>query len=117
MRGFTLRRMACRYSLLAQAPARSVFMAERVVHCPFLNRADARCANHFSVDRLGYAFDFCFGSYKNCPTYLEMLVERRVRQANDGEMLNDPDAAHDQAGRLTLHLPVIRTTRYDKSLT
>jgi hypothetical protein len=92
-------------------------MAERVVHCPFLNRADARCANHFSVDRLGYAFDYCFGQYKNCPTYLEILVERRVRQANDGENLCEPNAQHDQSPHPTLHLPVLRVKRYDKSLT
>jgi hypothetical protein len=54
-------------------------MSERVPHCPFLNRADSRCANHFSLDRLGSAFDHCFGEYKACPTYVEMLDERRHR--------------------------------------
>ena len=96
-------------------------MADRVVHCPFLNRADARCANHFSVDRLEYAFDYCFGKYKNCETYLEMMVERRIRQACDGEIPSDPDAAHEQTPHPTLHLPILRVAakaanRYDKSL-
>jgi DNA-binding GntR family transcriptional regulator len=49
-------------------------------HCPFLNREDARCANHFSLDRLDHAFHHCFGSYSACPTYHEMLTERRYRQ-------------------------------------
>ena len=58
-------------------------MSDRVLHCPFLNRTDSRCSNHFSLDRLGHAFQYCFGQYKACPTYLELLVERRVRHASD----------------------------------
>jgi len=58
-------------------------MSDRVVHCPFLNRADSRCSNHFSLDRLGHAFEHCFDRYKTCPTYLELLVERRVRRAGE----------------------------------
>ena len=49
-------------------------------HCPFLNRSDQRCSDCLSLDRLDHAFDFCFGSYKACPVYLEMLAERRVRR-------------------------------------
>ncbi|MGN6505794.1 MAG: hypothetical protein ACTHM6_09540 [Tepidisphaeraceae bacterium] len=50
-------------------------------HCPFLNRNDSRCADHFQVTHLQHAFRFCFDRYKACPTYLELLVERRVRHA------------------------------------
>lgn len=64
-------------------------MSERVNHCPFLNRSDDRCATHFSLDRLGSAFDHCFGSYGGCAAYQEMLAERRLRQR--------PDATHDAA--------------------
>lgn len=67
-------------------------MMERVNHCPFLNRADSRCSNHFSLDRLGHAFDHCFGSYKTCPTYLELLVERRVRRSGDTILRSRGDA-------------------------
>lgn len=56
-------------------------------HCPFLNRDDSRCGNHFSLDKLGRAFDHCFGSYQACPTYLEMLDERRDRQACERELV------------------------------
>ena len=49
-------------------------------HCPFLNRSDARCGTHFSLDRLGTAFDHCFGCYADCPTYAEMLGERLERR-------------------------------------
>jgi hypothetical protein len=56
-------------------------MTEQVHHCPFLNRADNRCSEHFSLDRLGHTFDYCFGYYEGCAVYLELLVERRVMRA------------------------------------
>jgi hypothetical protein len=59
-------------------------MPERGRHCPFLNREDDRCAANFRVGRLTSAFDLCFGNYVACPTYLELLVERRVRQVTCG---------------------------------
>ena len=49
-------------------------------HCPFLNRSDRRCSSFLSLDRITHAFDHCFGEYKSCPVYLELLVERRVRR-------------------------------------
>jgi hypothetical protein len=49
-------------------------------HCPFLNRVDERCSPHFHVDHLEHAFEHCFGRYKMCRHYLELLVERRVRR-------------------------------------
>jgi hypothetical protein len=49
-------------------------------HCPFLNRSDRRCSSFLSLDRICHAFDYCFGEYKSCPVYLELLVERRVRR-------------------------------------
>jgi hypothetical protein len=61
-------------------------MSDRVNHCPFLNRADPRCAGHFSLDRLGVAFDHCFGKYKTCASYQELLLERRSRRGDLEEM-------------------------------
>ena len=61
-------------------------MSENAHHCPFLDRADCRCSAHFSLDRLGHAFGFCFGSYRTCPVYAELLSERRpgrVKGASD----------------------------------
>ena len=85
-------------------------------HCPFLNRSDRRCSNCLSLDRLDHAFDYCFGEYKACPVYLEMLAERRVRrlcglltlpeQKCPGDLRSDfPDASR-TSRRPTLHLPV-----------
>jgi hypothetical protein len=62
-------------------------MAERESHCPFLNRADYRCSNHFSLDKLDRAFDHCFGEYQSCSTYREMLDERHSRQPVDGHLV------------------------------
>jgi hypothetical protein len=58
---------------------------EPAAHCPFLNRADHRCSENFNLDRLGYAFHYCFDQYKACPNYIELLVERRVKRAAGGE--------------------------------
>jgi|SRR5690348_13139462 len=57
-------------------------MTERAHHCPFLNRADDRCSNNFSLDRLDHAFAFCFGSYAQCPLYAELLDERQFRRSS-----------------------------------
>jgi hypothetical protein len=48
-------------------------------HCPFLNRCDGRCGQFLSVNRLGHAFARCFGQYRACPVYAELLWERRHR--------------------------------------
>jgi hypothetical protein len=56
-------------------------------HCPFLNREDTRCSNHFSLDKLDHAFHHCFGAYSACPTYHEMLSERRYRQECERELV------------------------------
>ena len=55
-------------------------MPDRVHHCPFLNRSDPRCSTHFSLDSLSEAFADCVGAYGECPTYRELLAERRTRR-------------------------------------
>jgi hypothetical protein len=67
-------------------------MPDQGQHCPFLNRADARCASHLCLDDLQYAFRYCFDRYKTCSTYLELLVERRVRQSTE-RAVNDVGAS------------------------
>ena len=56
-------------------------MSDRGKHCPFLNRADARCSANFSLDKLDQAFDVCCGSFAKCSVYGELLAERRARRA------------------------------------
>lgn len=55
-------------------------MPDRAIHCPFLNRSDTRCSSHFSLDHLSDAFEQCMDAYQNCPVYLELLAERRLRR-------------------------------------
>jgi hypothetical protein len=52
------------------------------VHCPFVNQNCASCSEHFKLDQLQYAFNYCFDDYKACPTYARLLTERRVQRAN-----------------------------------
>jgi hypothetical protein len=49
-------------------------------HCPFLNRADARCGQKHSLDQLDYAYRYCFDRYQACPVYVQLLSERRGRR-------------------------------------
>jgi hypothetical protein len=60
-------------------------------HCPFLNRADARCSKHHSIDQLGYAFAHCFGYYEGCGAYTELLAERRAWRARGHEFAGAED--------------------------
>ena len=60
-------------------------MPSKRKHCPFLNRADHRCSEAFSLDNLDHAFRCCFGRYQACTIYLEMLVERRARRSSPGQ--------------------------------
>ena len=55
-------------------------MSDRENHCPFLNRADHRCSDFFSIEQLQHAFEHCFHAYKSCGVYQELLVERQARR-------------------------------------
>jgi hypothetical protein len=71
-------------------------------HCPFLNRSDARCSDAFSLESLEHTYQYCFGRYKACPTYLELLVERRLRRsaaavAAAARVQRNPDANRDES--------------------
>jgi hypothetical protein len=77
-------------------------MATLSRHCPFLNRADARCSESFSLDNLDNAFSYCFGRYKTCRVYLELLMERRLKRSDA------PGETHDAA-------PIIQVTTRRKA--
>jgi hypothetical protein len=49
-------------------------------HCPFLNRSDHRCSQHFNLDQLDYALEHCFDKYQNCQTYFTLLNERQEKR-------------------------------------
>lgn len=75
-------------------------------HCPFLNRSDHRCSSFLSLDRIAHAFDHCFGDYKACPVYLELLLERRVRRLCGLLSPADEGAGHTDGQ----HRPVVQLT-------
>jgi hypothetical protein len=77
-------------------------MTEQANHCPFLNRTDARCSNHFSLDSLGHAFAYCFGQYQECPEYSELLAERRERR-HDASVGRDGAYVPTPIIQVTLH--------------
>ena len=77
-------------------------MTHHNLHCPFLNRPDARCSDHFSLENLGHAFSYCFGSYQQCPVYSELLAERRQRREN-ASVGRDDNHAQTPVIQVTLH--------------
>ncbi|HWB54451.1 MAG TPA: hypothetical protein VG722_09670 [Tepidisphaeraceae bacterium] len=54
-------------------------MSENIEHCPFLNRADRRCARHLNLSQLNHAMEYCFDRFEYCPIYLQRVTERRQR--------------------------------------
>ena len=78
-------------------------MPDQGMHCPFLNRADARCSDNFSIERLDHAFGYCFGQYRGCRVYLELLVERRVRRTTGRVDLPDQGDGNSSLIQVTLH--------------
>ena len=47
-----------------------------VAICPFIDRADMRCASRLSLDHLKDAFDLCVGNHQNCPVFRQMRHEQ-----------------------------------------
>ena len=64
-------------------------MDDVVRHCPFLNRADGRCAEAFKLAGMSHAYRYCFDGYKTCPVYFELLIERRVRRGDAAVRVNE----------------------------
>jgi hypothetical protein len=56
-------------------------------HCPFLNRSDSRCSDFFNLDQLRHAFKFCFDSYKTCPVYADLLLERQAARQHERNVI------------------------------
>ena len=43
--------------------------------CPFLDRADARCAAHLTFRNVTRALAHCVDCYGDCPIYQELVVD------------------------------------------
>ena len=61
-------------------------MAEHDHNCPFLNRADERCSEHFHLEKLQHAFAHCFDHFHACPVYIERVIERRMQRQSAGAL-------------------------------
>jgi hypothetical protein len=80
--------------------------------CPFVNQADARCAQRLSLERLDYAFAFCFDEYDCCPVYLDRLLEHRLRHIRSGVITgNASDGTTNAHGPALVQLTTPKTTR------
>jgi len=69
-------------------------MSEHGHHCPFLNRADSRCAENLKIDQLDHAFEYCFDVYAACPVYLDLLIERKTKNADTAPRSNTKPLMH-----------------------
>ena len=57
--------------------------------CPFINKADNRCANHWTLNNIMQAFGHCADSYTTCPVYRKMLVEQHADGQKEHELRHD----------------------------
>jgi hypothetical protein len=69
-----------------------------------------RCSEAFSLDNIDHAFHFCFGRYKACPIYVELLIERRVRRAAAGSLAAD---SHHASRNRYIQVKVLRSAQTD----
>jgi hypothetical protein len=81
-------------------------MPDQSHHCPFLNRADRRCADHFSLDHLDHAFEFCFDAYGDCPVYQELLLERQIKRVSAMVIPPESTAGMAAAGMSTARMKI-----------
>lgn len=49
--------------------------------CPYIDRADLRCANRLTVLNLRETFQFCFGQPESCAVYCQICLEESRRNA------------------------------------
>lgn len=52
--------------------------AER--ECPYVHRAEGQCAAHLTMGGIGYAFDYCFDAFGECPVYAELNSNEQRRE-------------------------------------
>ena len=44
--------------------------------CPFIDKADARCADHLTLRNISHAFAHCANRYTSCPIYQKLLADK-----------------------------------------
>jgi len=61
-------------------------------HCPFLNRSDPQCAEYLRLGSLVHAFEHCWGEYRSCPVYADLMMQRRARRRSAAQPVPDEPA-------------------------
>ena len=51
--------------------------------CPFVNKNDSRCANHWTLYNITQAFLHCADRYATCPAYKELIADDRTSRQAD----------------------------------
>ncbi len=51
--------------------------------CPFLEKADIRCAGHLTLQNLMQAFTDCAHHYEACPIFCQLMEEDRQGERLD----------------------------------
>ncbi|NLW86861.1 MAG: hypothetical protein GXY38_08305 [Planctomycetes bacterium] len=54
--------------------------------CPFINKADNRCANHWTLRNIMQTFLHCADSYHACPVYRTLLQEQLADERQEHEV-------------------------------
>ena len=49
--------------------------------CPFIDKAEARCADHLTLRNVARAFAHCANRYTTCPVYHKLLAERIAQES------------------------------------
>lgn len=50
--------------------------------CPFVDKAESRCAGHWTLQNVGRAFQHCADNYEDCPVYLNLIHERSGHESH-----------------------------------
>ncbi len=51
--------------------------------CPFIDKADAQCAEHLTFRNLSRAFAHCAGRYATCPIYQRLCAEKHAHDRRE----------------------------------
>ena len=51
--------------------------------CPFLEKADARCADHWSLKNIVSAFSCCAGNFTDCPVHQQLSAASPIHEQHD----------------------------------
>ncbi len=51
--------------------------------CPFTERAESKCAAHWTLANVGQAFEHCADNYEHCSVYLNLIDKRSGHERHE----------------------------------